>query len=298
MPSNVLTDDEARRQTNGRTGERRTLAALEQHLWVMPLNADLDSADLLIADPRPTNAEERERRTGASISVQGVVQCKYFEQGNAVYIDNEYVEDCEGPRKGFFLHVHTNDGDFNPISYFLFSEDVFNLPFDESRNRRRFSITKKDTKEVFLVKSNRVIINRIKADLAGLEQFELDRRALPYILRARFILDEEIEYHLRLVQVNPSELSPQNDEVRVILARTKDYARPLDARTDLQLGGDTFWWGNLGGGSKLSALTILAHHLGGLPPSRQQFIAFREVISGLACNCSHVISGTVVNSCL
>ena len=298
MSENVLQAAEVKRQTNGQVGQLRTVEALSRHLWVMQLNADIDSGDLLVADPRSSKAEERRRRTGSSVSVQGVIQCKFFEEGNAVYIDNEYVEENGSARQGFFLHIHTDDKEFNAVSYFLFPEDIYALPSDEKGERRRFSITKEDDKRELRVVSYRAVIEKIKFHLGSLEQTEVYRRNLAHLLRAKSNLDTEVEYHLLKFKMDSTQTFPESKEFRVIIARTNGIARSLDARGDLQLGGDTFSWGYYGGGPKLTVLTILAHHLGGLSPTRAQIVAFRCYIAGLNPDTSHIVPGGDVDACV
>lgn len=128
-----------KQQTNGEIGELRTKVILLDHFYVSKRTPDIEGADYLVELRYDTIEQIREARE--RITVQGIVQAKFFEGNNEVKIAKEYVEDNEGIRTDFFALLHTDDLNENEIRYFFKAQDIkehFRLRSDARSNKEYY----------------------------------------------------------------------------------------------------------------------------------------------------------------
>lgn len=113
----------AKREENGKKGERRTESFLLDAFWVLRRSVDVDGADFLIQEQSDTLEELRERTK--TLEVLGLVQAKFFEGRNEVAVAIDYVLDSTGsPRAEFFISIHTDDMDGRHEDYFFSAEQI------------------------------------------------------------------------------------------------------------------------------------------------------------------------------
>jgi hypothetical protein len=284
-------------QTNGYAGEERTAGIIARHFVILRKNTDRDGTDFLVDLPTPSAAHERTRAKG--IRTFGVIQAKFFETKNAVYIDPSYAEEDGEPRNNFFLFVHTDNERGEPIRYFLTAKEVLELPTG-SNGKKRFSITKENDRAAFREISTVDIVNKIKS---GIQTYEknasekyIDRIFAPMRMRSGYDARIKVtEYILKRIPLPKNEDFPDECDARVVFARTLGnfVARPIDARWDLFESSGTWSWGYKGEGPKLLAMSILAHYLGwnSKPTWRQHYTFLLHVIANLHTDSDHIIQG-------
>jgi len=294
-------------QSNGYVGERRASGFLGRHFVVHSLSIDRDGADLLV-EPFPESVPElrsREQRPRAF----GIVQAKFFERGNAVYIDERQAVDEHGPRPHFFLLVHTDDHAGDDVRYFLTAKDLLRLPVGRN-GLRRFSITKADDKARFRAKGYEIVQQmtagmeafRARSDAnARMELHDTARRYFDY-RTADLPRDPRAEYHLLNLNLGATSNFTGFCDARVVMARTagNPIARAIDARWDLLKSAGTWAWGYGGDGPRLVAMSILAHFLGGSrkPTLLEMEAVTSAIIARLAESGDHVVTGARLNAVL
>lgn len=296
----IHSDPVTLRQSNGYVGEHLTAGLLARHFVVLKSSVDRDGADFLI--DLPTNSAVAERVRARGIRAFGIVQAKFFENGNAVYIDPSYSEEQGRPRHNFFLLLHSEDENKNPTSYFLTAAEVCALPTGKN-GLKRFSVTENDDKHAFRYINPAEIAERIRS---GIEAYELSANEeylhkvkLPLRMRAGFNAREvDTEYLLKIIALPKTDQFPEHWDARVVFARSAggSVARPIDARWDLFNSTGTWSWGYKGEGPKLLAMSILAHYMGPeTVPTREQHRAFlNEIIALLDRDSDHIVKGTEI----
>ncbi len=132
----------------------------------MKRSVDVEGADHLVQLKNETYSELFKKKE--RIEVYGVVQSKYFESKNEVKIQKFYVSDEGIPRKEFFLFIHTDDENGNPVAYFFLADEIIK----ELRLRGEyyiFSITNDRLFEDYKNRGNNFIRESIKKNILLVE---------------------------------------------------------------------------------------------------------------------------------
>ena len=297
-------DANALRQSNGYVGEKRTAGIVARHFLVLKKSVDSDGADFVLGLPIQSVEHERERAKG--IPTFAVVQAKFFERGTTVYVNPSYAIDDGGARSNFFLFLHTDDEHGEHIKYFLTAEEVISLPTGEN-GLKRFSLTAENDRSEFRERTIEQIIALMHSgmeayhDRCTTEYFE--KVTLPLRMRSSSNARElRTEYLLMRISLPCTPIRPEDDDERVVFARSANNSvtRPLDARWDLFQTTGTWNWGGKGEGSKLLAMSILAHYLGwdAAPTHEQQMAFLLKVVAKLDKDRDHVVIGEQIEAAL
>ena len=259
-----------KQQVNGKVGELRTEAMLARHFWILSRSVDVDGADFIIEFPSETQEMLRGRRK--QLACHGIVQAKYCEGTNAVRIAKEYVLEDDGEaRKDFFLFVHADEeqgDDELPIYYFFTAAEIKNhLPLKKNATGTfyEFRLSRKRRYEQFKDVRRKVIVERIARLLDEAQKLYLrifaERLYFHTIEAGRFQPGTPFTYLFR-------KLAGTN----VVLVRDDqtDQTSLLEPRRDLFECFGGFIWGYRGTGPHFLATSLLAHHLNGQRPSREQ----------------------------
>jgi hypothetical protein len=259
-----------KQQVNGRVGELRTEAMLARHFWILSRSVDVDGADFIIELPSETQEILRDRRK--QLACHGIVQAKYCEGTNAVRVAKEYVLEDDGEtRKDFFLFIHSDEeqgDDELPIYYFFTATEIVeHLPLKEDATGAfyEFCLARNRRYEQFKGIRRKVIVERITRLLR--EAWELYLRVfterLPFhtIEAGRFQPETPFTYLFR-----------KFEGTNVVLVRDDQTGQTslLEPRRDLYECFGGFIWGYRGTGPHFLATSLLAHHLNGQRPSREQ----------------------------
>jgi len=278
--------DLAKREENGKKGERRTDAILLNRFWVLKRSADVDGADFLVQIQSDSLQELRQNAN--RIQALGIVQAKFFEGNNEVKIHRRYVLEEGEPRSDFFCLIHTDDADGEDVHYFLTAYDIvkslrettcgeyFSFRLASERSFCEYQNLKKST-----------ILDTIEKGVANTEA-KRNRDFIQRLFAIHFMAtlhhddNPSFEYHLKRL-----------DGVNVVLCKNLRAHQKylLDMRRDLFENQGAYNWGNDGTGSKFLTACIVAHHLNGAVPSPHQIKAvLRNLISKIAPNVGHVIT--------
>ena len=273
----------AKQQANGHIGEDRTSGLLGSYFWLLRRNVDIDGADFLLETAAGSIEEERLRRS--RITATGVVQAKFFEQGNSVRVRRDYAEEAGKPRLEFFLLAHTNGEEGRHHYYFLTSQQIAKLPLSEEGKYRVFRVSRTDDHEVSRDLAPDAIAVVIQDHLASVEQSNNEkflRRAFIYYRVSHTVVNvaEKSTYFLDIFRDAP-----------IVIVESDGSTKLLEVRRDLFRYPGDFAWGYSGTGPSFLTVCILAHHLGGECPSgTQQEIVLDQLISRLDRSQSHVIT--------
>lgn len=155
---------------NGNIGESRTNAILSENFLVLRRSVDIDGADFIVEIPFNTIQEFR------NFKEQGIVQAKFFENGNEVKIAKEYVEDIDTLRTNFFAILHTNNQTGDKLHYFFTASQIkkeFRLRTDKKTNKDYFifNLTTKRTFDSYKNLSDIEISRKIKEGIIATEEY-------------------------------------------------------------------------------------------------------------------------------
>jgi hypothetical protein len=273
----------AKQQAHGHIGEDRTSGLLGSYFWLLKRNVDIDGADFLLETVASSIEEERLRRS--RITATGVVQAKFFEQGNSVRVRRDYAEEASKPRLEFFLLAHTNGERGRHHHYFLTSQHIAKLPLSEDRKYRVFRVSRTDVHEASRDLAPDTIASVIRDHLARVEDSnnrKFLRSAFFYHRVSHRVVNvaERSTYFLDIFRDTP-----------IVIVESHGSTRLLEVRRDLFRYFGEFTWGYSGTGPSFLTVCILAHHLGGECPSgTQQEIVLEKLISRLDRSQSHVIT--------
>lgn len=258
-------------EINGSIGESQTMAILLNKFWVLKRTPDVDGADFLVQSGHQSLRELRD--SNSQIKIFGIVQSKYFEGKNSVKIHKQYVLDGEDPREEFFCIFHSKDKDGNGVHYFFKATDVFeSMRSSKCGKFFVFKLTKNRSYEEYKNIKTSVILNEIEKGMTSVAA----EKNKEYINRLFNIIitptqhhydTPDFTYHLRIV-----------DGVRVPICinNMNNHKHLLEMRRDLYINQGDYFWGNKGAGSKFLAVSILAHHFNGDPPSSDQVASLIE----------------------
>ncbi|MGO8170546.1 DUF6166 domain-containing protein [Rhizobium ruizarguesonis] len=256
----------AKRQASGNSGQSLTEGILGRHFGVCKRNYDVDGADhwigLLDSDNNP-------------LAVWLRVQSKSRDRGNRATFTAAHASTPTGRlRTDFFAFIHVDEG-HELLFYILDAGQILALPRDKDGHPYF------DTSNPGIEPSTRPdAVARLNAELQRMISVEDEQRrraqanevllsdmSLAHDLRNRNLSNRPkftylLNWWKRSVDVD-------DDAIALIVSvnsETKER-RPIDARLDLFATPDTFGWGATGSGSKMTAWSILAHHLARTPTS-------------------------------
>ncbi|RUP13900.1 MAG: hypothetical protein EKK43_14475 [Methylobacterium sp.] len=296
-----FSDPVQKRQANGEVGSDRTRGILGTDVEILQSNIDVDGADHIIRIPTASIDERREKNL--SISVEGILQSKFFENRNAVKIAEKYAIQNGGPRKNFFVLIHTNDASGEPVRYFLTANDVLLLPATSDGLYRRFAISDGDDKSRYSSISRRDIIWTIVHNIALCEKEAADKYI--EIIRRNALLNFELragwqarlpttKYYLKNITLVEADDGTEPVIGKAVFAVVEGdrVPRAIDARWDLYSAAQTWAWGYGGTGPHLLAASILGHYLRGSAPTSHMIRNFVTFLLGiLPEGKDHVITG-------
>ncbi|TAY17131.1 hypothetical protein ELH91_10305 [Rhizobium leguminosarum] len=255
-----------KRQASGNSGQSLTEGILGKHFGVCKRNYDVDGADhwigLLDSENNP-------------LAVWLRVQSKSRDRGNRAHFTAAHASTPAGRlRTDFFAFIHVDEGDEMSF-YVLDAGQILALPRDKDGHPYF------DTSNPGIQPSTRPeAVARLNAELQRMIAVEdkqrrraqanevlLSEMALAHDLRNQNFSDRP-KFTYLLTRWKRSAVD-DDDAITLIISvniETKEK-RPVDARVDLFTTADTFGWGTRGAGSKMTAWSILAHHLARTPTS-------------------------------
>lgn len=286
--------DLARREENGRLGEALTEAVLLKRFWVLDRSADVDGGDFLV-QKRHDSLQEL-RQSTKKIDSLGIVQSKFFEGRNRVEIKSHYVIDDNEPREDFFCFIFTEDEDGEDVCYFFTAHDIVNnLDLSERGGVYYFAILDSRKYESFKGLKKKLILDSIEN---GMLRVEVSRNK-EFLKQASFVFGNatkhfeekpSFEYHLQVYNNVPvvicKNLSTHHDHL-------------LEVRRDLFHCHSEYAWGNYSSSVKLLAISILTHHMDGMPPPEQAvFSLIENKLALLNSNDEHILTSEQIQSCI
>lgn len=254
------------RSENGKRGELKSRARLVDDFWIVDREIDADGVDFFI-QPRARNQDDlRDKRD--RVGEFGAVQAKFFEGTNQVRISSRYIlNKDEAPRRNYFVFLHTEDRDGDPVDYFFTAAQVAAFWDRTGENGDyTFSLSAGRTFDAFKDLKRSVLRTAIEDNITEhlrrmmhQEVFSLvsvhGMRRCAHDFAGRYLL-----------------CRPHNCPVALYVDATNGSGYPVEMRKDIFRSRGWFEWGYAGEGPKLLSASVLAHFFSGIRPSHDEVI--------------------------
>jgi hypothetical protein len=254
------------RTENGKRGELKSRARLVDDFWIVDREIDADGVDFFIQPRARNQAELRDQRD--RVGELGAIQAKFFEGTNQVRITARYILNTDSaPRRNYFVFLHTEDIDGEPIDYFFTAAQVASL-WDRvgDDGDYTFSLAAGRTFDTFKDLKRNVLRTTIEDNIADHLRHVM-RQEIFNLVSLHGLRRRAHDFAGRYVLCRP-----HNCAVALYVDATNGSGHPVEMRKDIFRSRGWFEWGYLGEGPKLLSASVLAHFFAGIRPSHDEVI--------------------------